>query len=46
MPGFFKFIELVVNLLSKLRNFDVVHCHDCTPLLSGMLAKIISFWED
>ena len=42
VPGFFKFIELVVKFALKVRNFDVVHCHDCTPLLSGMLAKIIS----
>lgn len=41
-PGFFKFIELVVKFAIKVRNFDVVHCHDCTPLLSGLLAKIIS----
>lgn len=40
--GFFKFFELVVKFAIKVRNFDVVHCHDCTPLLSGLLAKIIS----
>lgn len=41
--GILKFCELILKFAFRIRKFNVVHCHDCTPLISGLLAKIMSF---
>jgi len=41
--GILKFCELILKFAFKIRKFNIVHCHDCTPLISGLLAKIMSF---
>ena len=41
--GILKFCELILKFAFKIRKFNIVHCHDCTPLISGLLAKMMSF---